>query len=46
MGEVNVNRKEGWRIYEKDLEDFIERMKPGLKKLFFLMKNCRMNYRI
>lgn len=35
VGEVSVNRKEGWRIHEKDLEDFIERMKPGLKKLFF-----------
>jgi len=35
VGEVSVNRKEGWRIHEKDLEDFIERMKPGLRKLFF-----------
>ncbi|HHQ2479473.1 TPA: helix-turn-helix domain-containing protein [Bacillus cereus] len=35
LGEVSVNRKEGWRIHEKDLEDFIERMKPGLRKLFF-----------
>ena len=41
-----MNRKEGWRIHEKDLEDFIERMKPGLRKLFFVMKNCRMNYTI
>ena len=22
VGEVSVNRKEGWRIHEKDLEDF------------------------
>ncbi|HDR4577985.1 TPA: helix-turn-helix domain-containing protein [Bacillus cereus] len=35
VGEVSVNRREGWRIHEKDLEDFIERMKPGLRKLFF-----------
>lgn len=35
LGEVSANRKEGWRIHEKDLEDFIERMKPGLRKLFF-----------
>ncbi|HDR6269969.1 TPA: helix-turn-helix domain-containing protein [Bacillus cereus] len=35
VGEVSANRKEGWRIHEKDLEDFIERMKPGLRKLFF-----------
>ncbi|EPY7705167.1 helix-turn-helix domain-containing protein [Bacillus paranthracis] len=35
VGEVNVNRKEGWRIHENDLEDFIEKMRPGLKKLFF-----------
>ena len=35
VGEAGMNRKEGWRIHEKDLEDFIERMKPGLRKLFF-----------
>ncbi|ACK90794.1 conserved hypothetical protein [Bacillus cereus AH820] len=41
LGEVSVNRKEGWRIHENDLEDFIEKMRPGLKKLFFYNEELR-----